>query len=61
MKVDNCHMCKTLIDKNEDTFYLLGFEEDGKIIPAVLCEECMAELHKCPQCGIPRPYCGECV
>ncbi|MNP82357.1 hypothetical protein D3C76_1809670 [compost metagenome] len=55
-----CGMCKNPIQK-DDKFYNQEFVENEKIIPVILCENCMAELHKCPQCGIPRPYCSECV
>jgi hypothetical protein len=58
---DKCGMCKVPIDKSKDKFYQQKFVENEKVIPVILCEDCMAELHKCPECGIPQPYCDECV
>ncbi|MNG39631.1 hypothetical protein D3C85_1456620 [compost metagenome] len=59
--MDTCHICKKSIDKYVDTFYQEQLVENDKIIPVILCEDCMAELHKCPQCDMDRPYCNECV
>lgn len=56
-----CHICKTHIDKDNDVFYQQRLVENDNIIPVILCEDCMAELHKCTECGIARPYCSECV
>lgn len=58
--VGQCGVCKVSIHK-EDKFYNQKLIENEKIIPVILCEDCMAELHKCPQCGLARPYCNECV
>ncbi len=59
--MDKCHICKTKIDKDKDVFYQQRLVENDKVIPVILCEDCMAELHKCPQCGLAKPYCNECV
>jgi hypothetical protein len=59
--MDKCGVCKTSINKSKDKFYPQELVENEEIIPVILCEDCMAELHKCPQCELPRPYCSECV
>jgi hypothetical protein len=58
---DKCGICNVLINRSKDKFYNQEMVENEEIIPVILCEDCMAELHKCPQCGIPQPYCNECV
>ena len=54
-----CHICKISIDWDKDKFYHQRLADNNKAV--ILCERCMDDLHKCPECGIARPYCGECV
>ena len=58
---DKCGICKVLINRSNDKFYNQEMVENEEIIPVILCEDCMAESHKCGQCGINQPYCSDCV
>lgn len=54
--VGNCEVCKIPI-YDDEAFYNVG----EFIFEGILCEECMADIHKCEQCGINQPYCSDCV
>lgn len=56
-----CRICKIPIDWDKDKFYHQRLVDNDKIITVMLCEDCMAELHKCPHCDMARPYCNDCV
>lgn len=58
--VKNCHMCRCKIEEGAVS-YPQELVEGEKTVPVTLCEDCMDELHQCPECGIARAYCGECV
>lgn len=55
-----CGLCEMRIFEDEK-FYKQTLAMEGKSKPVILCEDCMAEMHKCGQCGEVRPYCTECV
>lgn len=60
--MDKCHLCEKPIDKNKEIFYQhQRLVVNDKLIRVLLCEGCMADLHRCTECGIARPYCSECV